>query len=174
MSVYLPSPAVDDQRPAIAAEGDRGTSPFQPMRAPQAMFPGNGLAGIGVIDEQGVGRLLVVVKMMFAAHCRDLRWIIDGQSPAGDVEQMHAPVAELASAVIPEPVPVVMETIRIERSRGSRPQPQIVVERRGRRGVFLEADRLSLMNRPGLRQMDAAEPAALNILDRRAEVLARA
>src|SRR5437762_2037745 len=84
VSVDLPSSPVDDQRPSIAAEGDRRTSPFLPVRAPQAMFPGNHLSGIAVNDEQGVGRLLVVVKMMFAARRRDLRRKVDGQSPAGD------------------------------------------------------------------------------------------
>ncbi len=58
----------------------------------------------------------------------------------GHVGLVHALVADLAVAEIPEPVPVVMHQVAVERPQLGRPDPVVEVEGRGRRLVGLEAD----------------------------------
>ena len=109
---------------------------------------------------------------MLTAHRRDLRRKLDRQAPAGNVEQMHAPVPKLPRPVIPEPVPIIMEAIRIERPIRSRPQPQIVVDAGRNLRILPEPDRFALMDRPGLGQMYAPQFSALHIFDRRQKMRA--
>ena len=61
---------------------------------------------------QGVGRFLVVVEHEVAADGADLGRVLHAEAPAGDVHFVDALVAEIAVAVVPEPVPVVVEAIR--------------------------------------------------------------
>ena len=58
----------------------------------------------------------------------------------GHVGLMHALVADLAVAEIPEPVPVVVHQVAIERPQLGRPDPVVEVEGGGGRLVGLEAD----------------------------------
>ena len=60
---------------------------------------------------QGVRRLLVVVKHEVAAHRGNFVGIADAQSPARDIHFMDALVADVAVAVRPVPMPVVMEPV---------------------------------------------------------------
>src|SRR5262249_40627158 len=62
---------------------------------------------------------------------------------------MNAVVAQFAGAVIPVPVPVVVEPIRVERSLRRRPQPQVIVNARRHGGILLVADGLALAGDPG-------------------------
>ena len=50
----------------------------------------------------------------------------------GDVGLVDALVADVAVAEVPEPVPVVMEQVAVERALGGRPEPEVEVERSGR------------------------------------------
>ena len=83
---------------------------------------------------------------------------------------MDAPIAQLARPVIPEPVPVVVESRRIERTLRGRPQPQIVIHMRGGPSVRLSIDGLSSVRGPGLRQLDCSQLAATDEVDGRLEV----
>ena len=76
---------------------------------------------------EGVGRLLVVVEHEVAADGGRLHGILHAQSPARHVHLVDALVAQVAVAVIPEPVPVVVEAVHGELALGRRTGPQVVV-----------------------------------------------
>ena len=63
-----------------------------------------------------------------------------GHGPAGDVHLMHALVADLAVAEIPEPVPVVMDEVLVIRLLRRRAEPEVEVQLLGRLLRRLEAD----------------------------------
>src|SRR5262249_9264893 len=65
-----------------------------------------------------VRRLLIVVEHIVAAHGADLGWILHAQQPARRVHLVHALIADIAVAVIPEPVKVVVEAITRELAVG--------------------------------------------------------
>lgn len=50
---------------------------------------------------------------------------------------MHALVCDIAVPRVPEPVPVVMKPIGIERAHGRRPQPGVEIHRGGRLRIRL-------------------------------------
>ena len=85
------------------------------------------------------------------------------------VERMHAGVAEIAGAVLPEEVPVVVEVILVERSQRRRSQPQVVVHAGGRRAVGHHADRIAAAIDDRLARVDLPEPAVTEKLDGLAE-----
>ncbi len=60
---------------------------------------------------QRVGRFLIVVEHEVAADGADLRRILHAQTPARHVHLVDALVAQIAVAGVPEPVPVVVETV---------------------------------------------------------------
>src|SRR5579862_546832 len=68
-----------------------------------------------------VGRFLVVVEHDVATHRRDSGGEPDSQAPACDVHFMDTLVADVAVAGVPEPVPVVMETVHGETAVRRRP-----------------------------------------------------
>ena len=55
------------------------------------------------------------------------------QAPAGHVHLVHALVADVAVAVVPEPVPVVVEPVRVEGAQRRRAEPGRSLIRRRRR-----------------------------------------
>ena len=57
--------------------------------------------------------------------------ILHAEAPARDVDFVDALVAEVAVAVVPEPVPVVVEAILGELASSARAEPQIVVDAGG-------------------------------------------
>src|SRR5947209_13691461 len=79
---------------------------------------------------QSVGRLLIVVEHEMAANRADLGRELHAQAPARDIHLMNALVPEIAVAGIPEPVPVVMETVLRERTLRGRAGPEIVIHAR--------------------------------------------
>ena len=81
----------------------------------------------GQIPDAGgrVGELLVVVEEILAADRGDLRrQRIDAEAPAGIVDFVGAVVADVAGAEVVPPVPVAVETIRLERHHLGRADPQ--------------------------------------------------
>src|SRR5581483_12463494 len=77
-----------------------------------------------------VRRLLVVIKHIMPAHGRYTSWVFHAKSPASQIHLVDALVADVAVAVIPEPVPVVVEAIARECVFGSWAQPQLVMNAR--------------------------------------------
>ena len=91
---------------------------------------------IAVIEDAnlGVGRLAVVDVTESAADANDtLGQLILAQAPAGDIHLVNALIAQVAVAVIPNPVPIIMQMFAHERLDGRRTAPEIVVDRLGDR-----------------------------------------
>src|SRR5439155_26975991 len=61
-------------------------------------------------------------------------------APAGNVHLVHALVADLAVAKVPEPMPSVGMQVGLKRLHGSRADPHVVIEIRGRRGKWANAN----------------------------------
>ena len=82
-------------------------------------------------DELRVGGLAVVGVAEPAAGGHDgLGELVLAQAPAGDVHLVDALVAEVAVAVVPDPVPVVVEPVGVERPLGRGAEPEVVVDAR--------------------------------------------
>src|SRR6185437_16293404 len=60
---------------------------------------------------QCVGRLLIVVEHVVAAHSAHLGRIFHAETPTADIHLMDSLIAEIAIAVVPEPMPRVMEAV---------------------------------------------------------------
>ena len=125
-------------------------------------------AGLGEFpgDDLGVGHFLVVVEDELAARRADGERRIDAQAPAGDVDAVDAVVAQLAGAPVPEPVPVVVKSVRVKRPVGRGPLPHRVVDAGGNVGRMPVADVHSLLMTPGPGHADLADAARLDVFDR--------
>ena len=108
---------------------------------------------------EDVGRFLVVVEHVVAAHGADLVRVGDAEAPAGDVHLMHALVADVAAAVIPLPVPVVVEAVARERLRGRRPHPHVVMDALGHGFGLGAADRIAPVEAEPARHVDLTDHA---------------
>src|SRR5205823_3032099 len=87
-----------------------------------------------------------------------LRQLVLGESPARLVHFVDALVAEIAVAVVPEPVPIVVELRPHERLVGSRPTPEIVIDGAGnRRRTSYLADAAARLVAEAARQGDLAQ-----------------
>ena len=75
-----------------------------------------------------VWRLLVIIEHEVPAHGGSFNRKINAQAPSRHVDLMRSLIAHVAVAVIPEPVPVVMEAVAREFVFGSGPGPEVVVE----------------------------------------------
>src|SRR5207237_4825346 len=134
--------------------------------------------GIAVIEDADlrIGGLAVVLIAEAAADADDrFRQFVLTQPPAGLVHLVNALVAEVAVAVVPLPVPVVVEVLAHERLPGRRAAPEVVVDRgRNRlRALDLADARPQLVaERPG--QLDLAELAGLQEGNRLAQGAAAA
>src|SRR5262249_7417351 len=87
---------------------------------------------VAVVEEAnlGVGRLPVVDPAEATAHAENaVAQFILTQAPTGNVHLMDALIAEVAVAVVPLPVPVVVETLAQDRTVRSGATPQVVVDR---------------------------------------------
>src|SRR5207247_2452046 len=90
--------------------------------------------GVVVENELRVGRLAVVFvaePAPGAEHAR--RQGVFAEKPAGDIHLMNALVAEVAVAVVPDPMPVVMKSLSADRRHRRRAAPEIVIDVRRRR-----------------------------------------
>src|SRR5207244_7316503 len=84
------------------------------------------------------------------------------EDPAEPVEGVNAVVAQLAGAVVPHPVPAVMETIGAESPFRCGAEPEIVVDSRGRLRILLLADIGPRTADPGPRMTRFAKFARAN------------
>src|SRR5262249_34214007 len=89
---------------------------------------------------------------------------------AQGVQPVDAVVAQLAGAVVPVPVPVVVEAVLVEGALRRRPQPQVVVHLGGRLAVRLLADALAVAGDPGAGEGDLPELAGAHELRGAGEV----
>src|SRR5262249_31078833 len=137
---------------------------------------------VAVVEDRdlGVGRLAVVDVAEAAADADDrLGQSGLAQTPAGLVHLVDALVADVAVAVIPDPVPVVVDGaelgVAVRRVVRCRPAPEIIVHRRGRllRAVHL-ADAVALLVAQAARQGHFAKLAGVQVLHRLAQPAAAA
>ncbi len=98
----------------------------------------------GAVIEDGdlrVGGLALVGVAEPAAQAEDrLRQSGVGDHPAGLVHLVDALVADVAVAEVPEPVPVVVDQVGVERPFRGRPQPEVEVHLARRLARRLGAD----------------------------------
>src|SRR5438045_3574522 len=81
---------------------------FSAARVTTAAVPHSALAAEVKSGAAGVGRFLIVVKMVAATAKGHTLGIIDTERPARCVQRMDAVVADFAIAPMPAPMPVVM------------------------------------------------------------------
>jgi hypothetical protein len=121
---------------------------------------------IAVVDDLRVGRFTVVHITETTTHAPHaggkFRFT---EEPAGDVHLVDALVAEVAVAVGPGPVPVVLELCAHERAFRAGAAPEIVVDGfRNRLRAFGLADAGAALVAEAAREQDLSEIAFLHIL----------
>src|ERR1043165_2025146 len=112
-----------------------------------------------------VGRLAIVVETIASTEAHNFaRKIVLAQAPAHDIECVDAVVAELAVAVLPVPMPLVMKAVRIKRPVVCGPFPKIVVDAGGhlRVGFFANAVALAIDDRA--RELHLPQFAGMQII----------
>src|SRR5207237_4113974 len=87
-----------------------------------------------------------------------------GYAPAGDVHLVNALVADVAVAEIPEPVPVVMDQVGVERLLRCRAEPEIKVHLGGWGGCLFGADAAAGLVAQAAGHQQLAELAGLDDL----------
>src|SRR5262249_30091259 len=100
---------------------------------------------------------------------RDADRSVEVQEPASQVEGVDAVVAQLAGAIVPVPVPLVVETILIEWPLGSGAEPEIIVHALGNLFVLPAAYAGTIAGDPGAGERNLAELAGADELDRAGE-----
>src|SRR5262249_9361021 len=96
------------------------------------------------------------------------------QAPTRDIDFMDALVAEVAVAVSPVPVPVVVETILLERHLLRRALPQVVIDVSGRIADRLLPDRVPPLVAEAARKIHLADQTFPHLRDTVAQCLAGA
>src|SRR5437879_9901843 len=84
------------------------------------------------------------------------------QRPAGNIHFMHALIADVPIAEIPEPVPVVMDEVPMKRPLGRRAKPEIEIKVGRRRLDGFESDAPARFAAVAFRNEQPAVLAALN------------
>ena len=83
---------------------------------------------------------------------------------------MHAVVDDVAAGIVPEPVPGVVEMVLVERTRGRRAEPHVVIDPGGHRLVGQVADGRPRLAVEDLDEVDLAQLARLQVLQGRRDV----
>ena len=145
-------------RPRPRRGGRAMPSPPVDCRALRTPFP----PAVIVAGQQRVGRFLIVggpyLPPIATAAFGHLRI---AQPPARDAHFVHALVADVAVAGVPEPVPVVGEAQRVEGAHRRRAEEQIPVHAGRRRAVLLVADRDAALEAQPFGQINVADDAAV-------------
>jgi len=108
----------------------------------------------------------VVVEHEMAADRGDSRREPDAEAPPREIDLVHALVAEVSIAGIPDPVPVVVKAVVRERLEWRRPGPQVVIDPARNRFHRRSPDRVASLEAQPARQVDAAERAVVKMPDR--------
>src|SRR5262249_8318846 len=118
-----------------------------------------------------VGRLAVVLVAEAAADAHDrVGHRVLAEAPPGLVHLMDALVAEVAVAVFPLPVPVVVQVLAHQRPVRRRAAPQVVVDAgRDRLRAAHLADRAARLVAQAAGQLHLADLARVHVLDRLAQ-----
>ena len=132
---------------------------------------------IGILREREhrVRRLALVVPLKAAAERHHTRRAgeLRVKRPARDVELVRALVVHVAVTSFPEPVPVIVDEIRVVIGhRGA--APEIPVEMAWRRGRGLHADRIARLAAIAVGNLQLAELARLNRLVQAGDLLVAA
>ena len=120
-----------------------------------------------VKDDLSVRGLTIVIVAQSAADAPDPgREFGLAEKPPGDVHLMDSLVAEIAVAVIPEPMPVVVKALSLNRGHRRRAAPQIVINVGWRllRGIDLADARAGFVTQAA-GEDDSAEVTGANPLD---------
>src|SRR5579862_8254905 len=123
------------------------------------MFPRHGSAVKLKCRNHRIGCLLIVGVEILAAATANARRRFETNDLANRVQKVNAVIADLAGSVIPIPVPIVMEAVRVELAFGSRAKPQIVIDAVGNFAVFLVADARTIASDPTTGKRYLAEMA---------------
>lgn len=109
---------------------------------------------------------MVVVEHEVAADGADLGGILHAEAPAHFVDAL---VADVAVAVFPVPMPVVVEAVFGERPFGRRAEPQVVMNAGGRGFVGCAADRVAPLEAETARHVHVTDDAFAQFADRFAQ-----
>ena len=108
------------------------------------MIPTDAHVTVIVNGVRGVGRFLIVIKMIPTAAHRHALWVIHLQPPTRHVQKVRAVVLHFATAVVPVPMPVIMHKVVLVsplRARALPAFPAFFAEpRRHAGGTLLEID----------------------------------
>src|SRR6476661_4922547 len=120
----------EEARNGVAAEAWRAATGFV-IGDPVTHFELQQLTFTHAVELEGavecVRRLLVVIEHEVTAHGGRFDRKIDAAAPSRHVDLLRPLIANVAVAVIPEPVPVVVETIAREFVFGGGPGPKVVI-----------------------------------------------
>jgi len=89
--------------------------------------------------------------------------VLHAQAPTRNVQLVDALIAQIAVAVIPEPVPVVMEAVPCEGVLRRRAQPEVIVHARGHGFHRRSADRIAPLEAQASCHVDVADQALANL-----------
>ncbi len=128
---HLPAVSADRHLSIVAVENVAVVVAFELVGSPQTHFVHQVHI---VVFKRGYLRIrclmVIVIEQLPAAAGDGLRQF-DPEAPPGDVDLVYAVVARVACSVVPEPVPVIVEPVAIERPLRCRPEPEVIVDVRG-------------------------------------------
>src|SRR4029079_10772469 len=167
----VPFRSVEDVADRVAPSQQSASNPRFVVRDPMPDVELQDLSRPAGLDEleharERVRRLLVVVEHEMAADRGDSRREPDAEAPPREIDLVHALVAEVSIAGIPDPVPVVVKAVARERLEWRRPGPQVVIDPARNRFHRRPPDRVASLEAQPARQVDAAERAVVKMPDR--------
>src|SRR5262245_14126525 len=123
----MPAAIVEHQDAALAIELHAPRLAGDANERPDAVLPQNRAVGEVEGGQVSVGSFLVVVVEELAAAGANADRGVEIEHPTSQIESMNAVVAQFAGAVVPVPMPLVMEAIGVEGALRRRAEPQIVI-----------------------------------------------
>ena len=119
---------IDFQGTSIAMEGNAESGSIHTFSITAEAFPCD-LPFIRKLERDYVGicGLLVIIERITSTRRNDAGGIIDTESPAAEVDGVDPVISEFAIAVMPDPVPVVMQSIGRKGLSRRRALPEFVI-----------------------------------------------